>query len=125
MNKNFFDYLRAGEFPCEVIYDGGKYKTFIVFITTTPYFKSFIDEFTAVEECINFELPQAMACPSALTVADVKTMMKNSDHMDYLLRHLVDKLLRAEDSYESIFAALFDYYYMVRNYNQIPLDTVH
>lgn len=125
MNKNFFDYLRAGEFPCEVIYDGNKYKTFIAFVTTTPYFKTFIDEFTAVEECIQFDLPPVVLCPSALSVADVKTMTKNPGHMDYLLRNLVDKLLRAEDSYESTFAALFDYYYTVRNYHQITLYTVH
>lgn len=123
--KNFFDYLRAGEIPREVVYDRSKYNTFMAFLVTSPYFKTFSDEMTTVEERVQFDLPDVVECHSALSLADVSTMIKNQDHLDYLLRSLVDKLLREEDTYESVFAALLDYYYMVRNYNRFPLNTVH
>ncbi|QXO09727.1 hypothetical protein pEaSNUABM38_00005 [Erwinia phage pEa_SNUABM_38] len=123
--KNFFDYLRAGEIPREVVYDRSKYNTFMAFLVTSPYFKTFSDEMTTVEERVQFDLPDVVECHSALSLADVSTMIKNQDHLDYLLRSLVDKLLRGEDTYESVFAALLDYYYMVRNYNRFPLNTVH
>ncbi|ANZ50196.1 hypothetical protein PHOBOS_6 [Erwinia phage vB_EamM_Phobos] len=126
MEKNLFDYFSAGEMPREIQGNVERFGTFLTFLISSPHFKKYSEDLTLVDEAGHFFLPSVLKSRSAITPVDVRAAIKNQNHLDYLLRSMVDVLIRGEDSYESVFAAMFDYYYTVRNYSlDIRLDIVH
>lgn len=126
MEKNLFDYFSAGEMPREIQGSVDRFGAFLSFLISSPHFKKYSEDLTLVNETGHFFLPTILKSNTAITPPDVRAAVKNQDHLDYLLRSMVDVLIRKEDSYESVFAALFDFYYTVRNYSlDVRLDIVH
>lgn len=124
--NSFFDFLDRGEMPREVRHSVSRFKGFLTFLTTSPYFKNYVNELTVIEDSAYFDLPYIVECASALTPTDVRTLLKNQDHADYLFKAMAKKLLAGEDNPVSIFAALFDYYETIRMCtSEYPLDRIH
>ena len=124
--NSFFEFLNRGEMPREVRHNVTRFKGFMTFLTTSPYFKHYVNELTVIEDSAYFDLPYVVESASALMPVDVRALLKNPDHADYLFKALAKKLMAGEDTPVSVFAALFDYYETIRMCtSEYPLDRIH